>query len=197
MAFFRLSGLKLCCYCGSGWLQSKNFCSEVCLKVLLFAGFHLRPGEDHGTTLEEYLLSKSEAFAEDPAAEIQACLQEQRFWNKGCNLSVYYQENRGGLQSKNMFRQGWISTKESWSIWEGKSKSLSDFDHNVFQLLKHHSSVFYHTHIYKHFMMHFLNIKGCGAFWLEPWQYSRYDCNLSRPLLNTKRSFSCFTWDCI
>lgn len=104
-------------------------------------------------------VSKSEAFAEDPAVEIQTYLQEQRFWNKGCNLSVYYQENHGGLQSKHMFRQGWISTKVSWSIWEGKSKSLSDFDHNVFQLLKHHISVFYHTHIYKHFMMHFLNIK--------------------------------------
>lgn len=45
----------------------------------------------------------------------------------------------------------------------------------IFLLLRHDCSVFCNTHIYKDLTVYFLNLKGFGAFWLDPWQFNGYD----------------------
>lgn len=52
----------------------------------------------------------------------------------------------------------------------------SEFDDKLFQLLRYDTSGFCNTHIYKHFIVYFLNLKGFGAFFLGIWQYHGYDC---------------------
>lgn len=44
VAFLRLSGFKLRCYCSRNHLQSENFCGEVSLRAVLSASFHKEPG---------------------------------------------------------------------------------------------------------------------------------------------------------
>lgn len=88
-------------------------------------------------------------------------------------MSVIYQENESVMESKHMLRLD--NQKRELRCEKEKVSCSSDFDHKLFLLLRHDCSVFYNTHIYKHLTVYFLNLKGYGAFWLDPWQFNGYD----------------------
>lgn len=67
--FHRLSGFKLCCSCSRGLPQLKYFyCRSASLENCCLRFFHA--GLERIRTLQEYLLSKSEAFTEGPAVQL-------------------------------------------------------------------------------------------------------------------------------